>query len=102
MLQNRARAPPTTPRIPDKAMRYTNLILLIIIALTWDATGEPQHKVYARASTEQVFRNITTVGATNRAQVKVDGRRNWYFYVTAKRDMLESPPSNIVYVPRGY
>jgi len=60
-------------------MRYTNLILLVIIALSWDATGEPQHKVYARASTEVAFRNITTVGATGTAQVKVDGRIHWYF-----------------------
>lgn len=79
-----------------------NLILLIIIMLTWDATGEPQHKVYAKASTDLAYKNITTVGATNRATVKVDGRRNWYFYVTTKRDQMESAPSNIVHVPRGY
>jgi len=78
------------------------LVSLVIIMLQWDATGEPQHKVYARASTEQTFRNITTVGATNTVQVKVDGRRNWYFYVTAKRDNVESGASNVIYVQRGY
>jgi len=83
-------------------MQYTNLILLIIIALSWDATGEPQHKVYARASTDVAFKNITTVGAVNKVAVKVDGRRNWYFYVTAKRDGMESGASNVIYVPRGY
>jgi len=80
----------------------TQLILFILILLQWDSTGEPQHKVYARASTETVFKNVTSVGATNTAQVKADGRRNWYFYVTAARDGMESGPSNIVYVPRGY
>jgi hypothetical protein len=83
--------------------RLVNTFLsLTVIVLQWDATSEPQHRVYARASTQAEFNNITTVGAVNTAQVKVDGRRNWYFYVTAKMNELESGPSNIVYVPRGH
>lgn len=84
-------------------MRYVNLILLIIITLQWDPCSEKFIKIYARASTDIKFRNITTVsGRVNTAKVSVDGRRNWYFYATSHNGILESAPSNIVYSPRGW
>ena len=77
--------------------------LWIMIALQWDANSEVDlvgYKLYARASTEPAFKCISTLHKQTEVQVKVDGRRNWYFYVTARNKSQESSPSNIVYVPR--
>ncbi len=80
------------------------LITAGIIILSWDANTESDlagYKVYSRASTQSTFNRMTTVGRQNKVSVKVDGRRNWYFYITAfNTSKLESAPSNIVYIPR--
>lgn len=79
------------------------LLIPILISLVWDAppSDEVGYKVYAKASSDLAYRNLTTCTATN-INVKVDGRKNWYFYVTAFNKFAESVPSNTIYVPRGY
>jgi hypothetical protein len=76
---------------------------LVVIALTWDANTETDlvgYKVYARASTVSTFSCLTTLHKQTSARITVDGRRNWYFYVTARNKSVESKPSNIVYLKK--
>jgi hypothetical protein len=83
----------------------TYLVTLAIIALQWDANIEPDlvgYRLYARPSTVVTFQPMSTMGKQTSVRVKVDGRRNWYFYLTARNATMESSPGNIVYVPRGY
>lgn len=79
------------------------LILIVLIVLTWDHDGvnTTGYHVYARATTQPVFARLTSVSRPP-ATVKVDGRRNWIFYITAYNHDAESSPSNLCIVPRGY
>jgi len=83
---------------------YANLLLIpIVITLAWEASPTPDvtsYKLYARASTESAFHCISTMHRQLEVKITVDGRRNWFLYVTAKNSSGESAPSNIVYVPR--
>lgn len=77
--------------------------LWVLIVLTWDHDGLDTlgYRIYAKASTQAEYRCIADVKQAP-ATVKVDGRRNWEFYVTAYNAVFESPSSNHVIVHRGY
>lgn len=77
--------------------------LWVLITLTWehDGVNTTGYNVYARATTQPVFARLTSVYRPT-ATVWVDGRRNWWFYVTAQYAVQESPSSNHFYIPRGY
>jgi hypothetical protein len=73
------------------------------VGLQWDPPDSPGvtgYKIYARATTDKKFTCLTTLHTQTSAKVKVDGRRSWWFYVTARNAVFESRSSNNVFVGR--
>lgn len=79
--------------------------LIGLLILSWSANQEPDlvgYTIYSKASTDSVFKRISSVHKQTSVKLIVDGRRNWTFYVTARTKTQESAPSNHVVVLRGY
>lgn len=78
-------------------------LVWVLIMLTWDHDGVDTlgYRVYAKATTQTAYQCIADVKKAQ-ATVKVDGRRNWEFYVIAYNAAFESRSSNHIVIHRGY